>query len=93
MTDPRRIAFAVTGRVQGVAFRAFTRKQARLLGLTGFVQNEADGRVTGEAQGSPAAVAALLEWLQRGSPLARVHSVDCHERAPLPAEEEFSVRR
>jgi len=93
MTALRRIAFAVSGRVQGVAFRAFTRKQARLHHLTGFVQNEADGRVTGEAEGAPEAVAALLEWLQRGSPLASVRGVECHELAPLQSEAGFEVRR
>lgn len=89
----RRIRFLVTGRVQGVAFRAYAAAEARRLCLAGFVQNRRDGAVFGEAQGQAAAVDAFAAWLQRGSPLARVERVELQDLSPVPGAEDFAVRR
>ena len=89
----RRFSFVVIGRVQGVGFRAHAAARAQHLGLAGFVHNRADGAVAGEAQGSPEALAAFAQWLQRGSPLARVDRVDCADLPMVPAESAFVVRR
>jgi acylphosphatase len=67
--------FVVTGRVQGVFFRASTRTEALRLGLDGYANNLPDGRVEVHAEGAPAALAALAQWLQHGPPLARVEAV------------------
>ena len=67
----------VSGRVQGVFFRASTREQALSLGLTGQVQNLPDGRVAVTASGSQAALDALQDWLWRGPPQAAVSEVQC----------------
>ncbi len=67
----------VSGRVQGVFFRASARAEAVRLGLTGYARNLADGRVEVLACGEPAAIAELERWLHHGSPLARVTSVEC----------------
>lgn len=64
--------FFVCGRVQGVAFRAYTRAQANALELRGHARNLADGRVEVLAVGDAAAIERLAEWLQHGPPLARV---------------------
>ena len=68
--------FIVSGRVQGVFFRASTREEALRLGLTGHARNLADGSVEVLACGDAAALAALEGWLRRGPPLARVARVD-----------------
>jgi acylphosphatase len=65
----------VEGRVQGVYFRASAAAEARRLGLSGHARNLADGSVEVLAVGPSAAVAALLDWLWRGPPLARVTAV------------------
>jgi acylphosphatase len=65
----------VSGRVQGVYFRASTAAQAARLGVTGHARNLEDGRVEVLAYGGEAAVAALCEWLWEGSPAARVEEV------------------
>lgn len=65
----------VTGRVQGVYFRAHARREAQRLGLNGYARNRADGRVEVVAEGERVALDQLLAWLQRGSPDARVQSV------------------
>jgi acylphosphatase len=65
----------VTGRVQGVSYRAWTRTQALQLGLTGWVRNEADGSVTALIVGSSVSTAAMLEsfWIgSRGSSVSNV---------------------
>ena len=67
--------FLVSGKVQGVFFRASTREQARRLGLRGYAKNLPDGRVEVLAVGEAAAVDALARWLQRGPPQARVDGV------------------
>ncbi len=68
--------FRITGRVQGVFFRASTRRAAKDLKLTGFARNVADGSVEVLACGAPEAVARLSEWLHSGPPGARVDNVE-----------------
>lgn len=65
----------VTGRVQGVFFRAWTREQAEELGVTGWVRNCPDGRVDVHVEGGQAAVEQLIERLRRGPPAASVEDV------------------
>jgi len=71
-----RVSVVVHGRVQGVAFRHYTCRQALELGVTGWVRNRPDGAVEGLFEGSDAAVDALLDWCRSGPPAARVDSVD-----------------
>lgn len=67
----------VQGRVQGVFFRAATQQQARLLGVTGYAKNLADGRVEVWAEGGRDSVDALCAWLWQGPEAARVDEVRC----------------
>jgi acylphosphatase len=69
----------VSGRVQGVGFRAFVRTNAKALGLRGWVQNEDDGRVQVYALGSPAALNELAGLLYKGPPAAEVRGVEEQE--------------
>jgi len=80
----------VSGRVQGVFFRAATRDQAQLLGLSGYARNLADGRVEVLACGADAALAALRDWLRRGPPRAAVDGLEC-EPWSGPAPRGFTV--
>lgn len=66
----------VSGRVQGVFFRDFTRRWARTLGLTGWVRNVFDGRVEVMAEGNQEALETLIEKLKEGPPAARVENVE-----------------
>lgn len=88
----RRVRAVVTGRVQGVHYRASTAREAARLGLVGWVRNLADGSVELEAEGADAQVAALLAWCGRGPPLAAVARVAVEERAVAGAERAFEIR-
>ena len=74
----------VSGRVQGVFFRASTRRTAEALGLTGTARNLADGRVEVVACGAEAALDALAAWLHDGPPAAQVTRVEAsiHDGTP-----------
>ena len=82
---------SVTGRVQGVFFRSWTREQARELGVTGWVRNCPDGRVDAHVEGDEAAVQQLLERLRRGPPSARVEDVRLWDVEPCDFDD-FEVR-
>lgn len=72
----RSARFVVTGRVQGVGFRAFALRTASRLGLSGYARNRADGSVESVVRGPAAAIEAYREALERGPVLSRVDSVD-----------------
>ncbi|HVX04644.1 MAG TPA: acylphosphatase [Rhodanobacteraceae bacterium] len=74
--------FIVTGRVQGVFFRASTRDFALQLGLAGYARNRDDGSVEVVASGGTEALAALFAWLHHGPPAARVAHVQREEMSP-----------
>jgi acylphosphatase len=65
----------VEGRVQGVGFREACVHLAHSLGLAGWVRNRFDGAVEVLAEGTPTAVAQLVDWLHRGPPAARVERI------------------
>jgi len=85
------IRFWVTGRVQGVYFRAGTQATARALGLTGWVCNRPDGQVEGVACGSAKQLDQLVSWLHRGPERAQVTHL---EIATEPAGDwaDFEIR-
>ena len=66
----------VSGQVQGVWFRAWTKEQAQSLGISGWVRNLPDGRVEVEAQGPDDALDELEKRLHQGSPSSRVEQVE-----------------
>lgn len=91
----RRVHGHVTGRVQGVYFRASTQGQAAALGLSGWVRNLPDGRVEFVAEGPPAAIERLLAWMRAGGPPSgRVEDLELVEETPTgEGGAPFDVRR
>jgi acylphosphatase len=78
--------------VQGVAFRAFTRRQAHRLGLAGWVRNERDGSVRLVAEGPRYALERLLLAVHEGPPGARVDDVMAAWSAATGEFDGFGVR-
>lgn len=74
-TELVRAHVVVTGRVQGVGFRFSTVDQAQRIGVRGWVRNTADGSVEVQVEGERAGVEALVRFLHRGPPGARVEDV------------------
>ena len=90
MTVTRRLL--VSGRVQGVGFRAFAAGAARREGVRGFVRNLADGRVEAVGEGDREALERFQRTLRRGPPLSKVLGIAVEDVAPLGPAGGFVVR-
>ncbi|SFG50232.1 acylphosphatase [Palleronia marisminoris] len=82
----------VTGRVQGVGYRAWTRDEAQRLGLGGWVRNREDGSVEILLEGPEPAVAEMIQRLRDGPFAARVDDVQASDGIPEGAVD-FEIRR
>ncbi|MDO5505176.1 MAG: acylphosphatase [Pseudoxanthomonas suwonensis] len=83
--------FHVSGRVQGVWFRAHTRETADALGLRGHARNLSDGRVEVLAVGSAESIDALERWLWQGSPASEVAGVTREPADVAEAADGFTI--
>lgn len=77
----KQVQLVVRGRVQGVYFRASTQREARRLGLSGWVKNRPDGFVELLAEGEEDGLKDLIAWANRGPSAARVERVDVRWRS------------
>ena len=75
----RRVHVFISGRVQGVFFRAYTRDAALRAGVSGWVRNMRDGRVEAIFEGDGENVRKMIEWCNEGSPMGRVDNVEVRE--------------
>ncbi len=91
--DRTRAHVFISGRVQGVNFRAYTRDQAQRYGLVGWVRNLPDGRVEAVFEGEADAVERMVKWCHNGPPYAHVDHVDVRWEDATDDEEGFQVRR
>jgi acylphosphatase len=82
--------FLVRGRVQGVGFRWFVEREAHILGVAGWVRNNADGAVEVLAQGTREQLSGMRARLQQGPRAARVDSV---EEAAAPLSQDIKTFR
>ncbi len=87
----KRVRVVISGRVQGVWFRAWTREEAQRRGLDGWVRNRRDGTVEAAFQGEDAAVEGMLEACWEGPPYAAVKGVETFAQDES-LEPGFSVR-
>lgn len=84
----------VSGRVQGVSYRASTYREAmRYVGLKGFVRNLPDGRVEAVFSGEDAAVLALVQWCSHGPPAAQVTDLEVIDESVDASLSFFEIRR
>ncbi len=87
----KQVHLIVRGMVQGVFFRASAQREARRLGLTGWVKNRGDGAVEVVAEGEEEGVKDLLAWTQRGPSTARIEQVDTRWRSYTGEFSEFKI--
>ncbi|MGN8224254.1 acylphosphatase [Gracilimonas sp. BCB1] len=82
----------ISGRVQGVGFRHFTKTRARSLGVNGWVRNLPDGRVEAVFQGDEQLVDQLIEKCKKGPRSAYVQSIEVEEDTGEEAYTSFDVK-
>ncbi|HQY60180.1 MAG: acylphosphatase [Myxococcales bacterium] len=87
----KRVVLVVRGRVQGVFFRAATQREARRLGVTGWVKNRNDGTVEVLAEGEEDSIKEFTSWANHGPSAARVDAVDVRWRGYTGEFPEFSI--
>ncbi len=93
MADLASVQAAVYGRVQGVYFRAFALRQARELGLTGYVRNLSSGKaVEVQAEGERNQLERLIDSLKAGPPGARVERVEANWSEYTGSYADFEIR-
>lgn len=92
MSERTRAHVFVSGRVQGVYYRATTRDTARERGVDGWVKNLDDGRVEAVFEGERSAVEEMVEWCHTGSPQARVEDLEVTYGTPEGLDG-FEIRR
>lgn len=89
----RRVRFRVSGRVQGVAYRASAVDAAVQEGVVGWVRNLSSGDVDGIAQGEATAVDGFLAWAAKGPPGARVDRLTVSDEEVADDLTRFEIRR
>jgi len=82
----------VHGRVQGVAFRSYSRQAAVELGLSGWVRNCSDGTVEVLAEGERMIVEQFINWLHVGSPFSQVSKVEYNDQTATGEFDSFEIR-
>jgi acylphosphatase len=86
-----RVRLLISGHVQGVGYRAFTRRLASSCGLVGGVRNLDDGRVEAEVEGDKVVILALLGQLKSGPTGARVRDVQVEWGAASGRDSDFQI--
>jgi len=87
----KQVQLIVRGRVSGVFFRAATQREARRLGVSGWVRNRPDGTVELVAEGEEEAVREMISWAQHGPSAARVDEVDVRWRGYTGEFSDFRI--
>jgi len=87
----KRVHVFVSGKVQGVFYRAFTRDRARALGLTGWVRNLDDGRVEAVFEGEEEKIESMLAILKKGPQHAVIKNLEVKEEEYKQEFKSFSV--
>jgi len=90
-TETRWRRYVVRGRVQGVGFRFFVEREARMLGINGWVRNNPDGSVEVLAAGTPEQLLALRGKLHAGPRASRVDQVDEADAQPVSNLNTFRI--
>ena len=92
MEEKVRAHLIVSGRVQGVCFRAETQRAAKTFGVFGWVRNRGDGTVEAVAEGAKADVISLINWCKTGPPLSNVEKVDVTWQVCHGESSEFDIK-
>lgn len=92
MSGQKQIRVIIKGRVQGVFYRASTKKQADQLGIQGWVRNLPDGSVEALFQGDQTIISKMLAWCRQGPPASKVETVSTENPEMTERFKTFEVR-
>jgi acylphosphatase len=87
----KRVHVIIRGRVTGVFFRAATQREAKRLGVTGWVKNRPDGSIEIVAEGEEEAIKEIISWANHGPSTARVDNVDVRWRGYTGEFSDFRI--
>jgi acylphosphatase len=82
----------ISGRVQGVWFRASAKQKAEQLGIKGWIRNTSDGSVEAVFEGEEKSVNEMIEWCNHGPPLSKIENVEIEKKNPTDGFKDFSIR-
>ncbi len=82
----------ITGRVQGVYFRAYTKDAAEQYKINGWVKNKSDGTVEAVIQGKKEDIEQMIQWFHTGSPASSVNNVIVKDKPGSPNFTEFEIK-
>jgi len=88
---PKRVRVLISGRVQGVFFRAFIKDNAKLLNLRGYVKNTVDGNVEALLEGKKENINKMIELCKKGSRFSRVDNVKVKEEECKGNYKDFGI--
>lgn len=91
MEENVRARVVISGRVQGVFFRAETQRAAERIGVHGWVRNQPDGTVAAVFEGSKQSVDQAVEWCWQGSPMSEVTDVAVNWETPSGEYNTFDI--
>ena len=91
MEEKVRARVVISGRVQGVFFRAETQRAAERIGVQGWVRNQPDGTVAAVFEGTKPGVDRAIEWCRQGSPMSEVTDVAVQWETPSGQHDSFEI--
>ena len=92
MTNKTQVKVVISGKVQGVFYRAHTQNTADRLGIKGYVKNLANGSVEAVFEGDQPAIDQMINWCNKGPEMSRVENVQTQEIKPLTNFKIFEIR-
>ena len=89
----KRVHLIITGRVQGVWYRSYTKDKAQKIGLTGWIRNLENGDVEAIFEGEEKAIEEMIVWCYSGSPLAEIDDIQTMYEKFSDEFEEFTIQK
>jgi len=87
----KQVHLYIKGDVIGIGFRAWTKIQAKIIGVTGWVRNKEDGFVEAQIQGNEEKVKQIIELIKKGPPVSYVAEVEVFWQEPKEIFDEFKI--
>jgi len=89
----KQVHLYIKGDVVGVGFRAWTKIQAKIIAVTGWVRNSMDDGVEAQIQGEEEKVKQIVELIKKGSPVSHVAEVEVFWQEPKEVFDQFEIKK